>query len=853
MNPFQGLRVYERLSPWPENTPFSIRLRDGLGFTLTLPNFGVAARTDDQVKAKTTLARIALAHAAFKLALQPEVALTGKFFERCVAEVNAITLFFPDIVSEAVLIVFAAWLAFACAMDDVLETLDLGDRELVLWESIEILTAASDRNASPRRKHRASEAMDKRVQAMARSLAGHCTRHLSPKSAAAFLNSACGVLDAHAAEIRFLRDENNHSFPEYLSVRCRTIGLNPFFEVIKAEYLTEADLEFNDAWLRLQEEVSRVAGLQNDLIGLLRDLEDGEQINAVVILMRGFRGYQANQLDNNILARCVSMVVAEHNASAARSFQRMSDLCRAAEHTPGSSIGRVEEVARHIIMMCETHLRWCSSAKRYRLEIPVSEAYPTPASSEPNTPATTVASQPAEDQLLEPCAPQPHEVQEHPEQAVVHSAGIFHGLPSYPDTPECRGLTALVTGATGLSGYHMVKVLAASPGRWKKIYCLSSRAPPPNFFEDLGEGSSRVEHLAVNFLDDSSEIARRLREKGVEHVDHIFYFSYMQPAPKGDVLDLWANAEELAVINENMFNNFLAALRQISLRPRRFMLQTGSKHYAFYLGPALLPAFESDPRVLLDRNFYYQQEDALAAYCEAVGAAWNVARPSYIVGAVRDGKLNHLIGFGIYAAVQAYLGEPMAFPGDYRAWDREQVQSTGMLNAYFEEWLVLTGKTANQAFNIHDGQSFTWGRLWPYLASWYHVEWLPPAEEEEKYRSVKLACPTTPRGYGPQATLRSTFSLLEWSLQPRVEEAWRQLAKRHGLALDPFDDRYRARIFSFSDSAVIGDAPMTTSVRKAREFGFFGTVDSYRSIFETFHDLARLKLIPAPAVKEFTA
>ena len=107
--------------------------------------------------------------------------------------------------------------------------------------------------------------------------------------------------------------------------------------------------------------------------------------------------------------------------------------------------------------------------------------------------------------------------------------------------------------------------------------------------------------------------------------------------------------------------------------------------------------------------------------------------------------------------------------------------------------------------------------------------------------------------YGPQATLRSTFSLLEWSLQPEIESAWKELAKQHGLVLDPFDDRHRARIFSFSDSAVIGDAPMTTSVRKAREFGFFGTVDTYRSIFDAFHDLARLKLISAPAADVFTA
>ena len=195
-----------------------------------------------------------------------------------------------------------------------------------------------------------------------------------------------------------------------------------------------------------------------------------------------------------------------------------------------------------------------------------------------------------------------------------------------------------------------------------------------------------------------------------------------------------------------LFNNFVFALQQTALKPRRFMLQTGSKHYAFYLGPASLPAFESDPRVLLDRNFYYEQEDTLSAYCESVGAAWNIARPSYIVGAVRDGTLNHLIGFGIYAAVQARLGQPIAFPGDYRSWDREQVQSTGMLNAYFEEWLVLTGKAANEAFNIHDGLSFTWGRLWPYLAQWYGADWTPPEVNEDQYRVMNLPSPKTPRG-----------------------------------------------------------------------------------------------------------
>ncbi|CAH0004480.1 unnamed protein product [Clonostachys byssicola] len=435
------------------------------------------------------------------------------------------------------------------------------------------------------------------------------------------------------------------------------------------------------------------------------------------------------------------------------------------------------------------------------------------------------------------------------QQTVVHSNGIFHGLPTYPSTEGTQNLTALVAGATGLSGYHLVKVLAASQ-RWTKIYCLSSRLLPQNFFLDLGDGSGKVEHVAIDFLRQPAEIAECLSGT-IKDVDHVFYFSYMQPPPKGDVLDLWAHADELAKINLSLFRNFIGGLQLAGLKPKRFMLQTGSKHYAFYLGPAAIPAFESDPRVTIDDNFYYAQEDALVSYCKLNGSQWTVSRPTYIIGAVRDGSLNHLIGFGIYASVLAYMKQPLLFPGDYRAWDREQHQSSGLLNAYFQEWLVLSESTAGEAFNIHDGDSFTWGRLWPYLAQWYGVEWHPPETNDSKYRTMKMALPKTPRGYGPQATMRSTFSLLEWSLKPEVEQAWKEIAHKHDLVLNPFDPLYRARIFSFSDSAVIGDGAMTLSMRKARKHGFFGTVDSYHSIFDSLQELARLKMIMPPVVGVF--
>lgn len=37
---------------------------------------------------------------------------------------------------------------------------------------------------------------------------------------------------------------------------------------------------------------------------------------------------------------------------------------------------------------------------------------------------------------------------------LIHSKGIYHGLPAFSDDVE--GLTAIVAGANGMSGDHMV-------------------------------------------------------------------------------------------------------------------------------------------------------------------------------------------------------------------------------------------------------------------------------------------------------------------------------------------------------------------------------------------------------------
>jgi hypothetical protein len=147
----------------------------------------------------------------------------------------------------------------------------------------------------------------------------------------------------------------------------------------------------------------------------------------------------------------------------------------------------------------------------------------------------------------------------------IQSKGIFHGLPVYPE--DINGLTAIITGANGISGHYMLRVLAESPQRWKKIYCLSRRPPVIP-----GGLPTNAEHIPLDFLKSPEDIAATLRENNVT-ADHVFFFSYVQPPPKPGK-GLWSDAGEMVRVNSELLSNFLQALQPASITPRRFMLQT---------------------------------------------------------------------------------------------------------------------------------------------------------------------------------------------------------------------------------------------------------------------------------------
>ena len=114
---------------------------------------------------------------------------------------------------------------------------------------------------------------------------------------------------------------------------------------------------------------------------------------------------------------------------------------------------------------------------------------------------------------------------------------VYHGLPTFPSS--LKGRTVIVTGANGISGQYMLRVLLKSPERWTKIYALSRRPP-------IGISSPRVEHISVDLLGGVEKIESELLRRNVT-ADYIFFFAYIEVA--GEEGELWGGQKQMVQAN----------------------------------------------------------------------------------------------------------------------------------------------------------------------------------------------------------------------------------------------------------------------------------------------------------------
>ena len=359
------------------------------------------------------------------------------------------------------------------------------------------------------------------------------------------------------------------------------------------------------------------------------------------------------------------------------------------------------------------------------------------------------------------------------------------------------------------------------------------------------EQRDRVEHVACDFLSSPEDIAKQLKDKGVT-ADYVFFYSYAQPKPEPGK-PAWSNAQELADTNSALLRNFLGALDQANIVPKRFCLQTGAKNYGVHLGRARTPFVESDPRPGIEPNFYYPQEDLLFEYSKKHNIGWNVICPAWIIGAVNNAAMNALHPLAVYAAVKAHKGEILDFPGDINAWLGVGEHSTAMLTGYLSEWAVLEEKCKNQKFNASDTCALPNNRLWPELARWFGCkDFGKPELDDSKITTVDPGDKPTPLGYGGPLKSRFSFTLGNWASQEENHNAWKELMKKHKLTDDPFEGDLEP--WQFADAAAWA-LSLCLSMNKAMNFGWTGHCDTLESLHLAYSELNKIGMLP-PMVGE---
>ncbi|MBL6455093.1 SDR family oxidoreductase [Belnapia sp. T6] len=342
----------------------------------------------------------------------------------------------------------------------------------------------------------------------------------------------------------------------------------------------------------------------------------------------------------------------------------------------------------------------------------------------------------------------------------------------------------LIVGASGAAATRIAGHLATAPG-FAPIG-LSRRVP---------EGAGAW--IAAD-LTDAAGLARALVER--PDITHIVYASRAPHAETG--------VEDVAG-NLAMLRNLLDAAEAVLPRLAHIHLVQGCKWYGMHLGPFRTPAREDDLRHM-PPNFYYDQQDLVAARQTGRDWTWSASRPNFVIDVAPGRARNMVSTLGAYAAICRELGLPLDFPGRPGSWTAlQQVTEAGLL-AEGVAWMLAEPRCANRAFNLVNGDAFRWCDLWPVLAE----------------------------GFGLRPGAVRPLPLARWMADKAP--VWERIRARHNLAL-PLE---AVASWEFAEFFLGIEYDQLFSMTAARLAGFTGFVDSWAMFARQVEGYRAARVLP---------
>ena len=346
--------------------------------------------------------------------------------------------------------------------------------------------------------------------------------------------------------------------------------------------------------------------------------------------------------------------------------------------------------------------------------------------------------------------------------------------------------TALVVGARGVIGGNLIRHLE-SEGGWN-IVGLSRRG---------GVDQGVVRHVAVDLLD---RAATTTALASLSTVTHIFYAAYQERAS-------WA---ELVAPNLAMLTNVVDAVEPVATNLVHVSLMQGYKVYGAHLGPFTTPAREDDPPHMppefnVDQQQFLERRQAGAAW------TWSALRPSVVAGVGLGNPMNLAMVIAVYASICRELDIPFRFPGKPGAYSSLIEMTDADLLAKATVWAATNPESANEAYNITNGDMFRWQAMWPRIAEFFDLAVAPP---------------------------------LPMSLEEVMADKaglWEAMVEKYALLPTPYSD---VSSWGFGDFVFGWDYDVIADTSKARRAGFHEYVETGAMFTGIFQSLRDARIIP---------
>jgi nucleoside-diphosphate-sugar epimerase len=355
----------------------------------------------------------------------------------------------------------------------------------------------------------------------------------------------------------------------------------------------------------------------------------------------------------------------------------------------------------------------------------------------------------------------------------------------------------VVAGATGLVGNAALRHFGALEGC--ELVALSRRKP-----RDLyGARYAEID------LTDPTQCARAAAE--LQGATHLVYAALYE-AP--NLIDGWRDQGQIRT-NDRMLRNLMAALEPVAPRLSHVALLQGTKAYGVHVRPLTVPAREGRSEMYEQPNFYWAQENFLRELQQGKAWHWSILRPVLVVGLAMGGAMDLIPPLGVYAAMLREQGRALDYPGG--AARVSQAVDVDLL-ARAIAWSGEADAARNQAFNVTNGDVFTWENVWPAISD---------ALDMKPGSAVPLSLAREhPNWIAPWETLRRRHNLVSPGLEAFV-----------GLSFQYADYSMR---FGQTESG----PPSIVSTVKINQAGFTEMMDTEIMFRKWFRQAQASRLLP---------